>query len=112
MRCAARFEQLMAERKATVASENLNDQEILTELFQKYNGFKANSALKRWQISADQQSAISGVILGMCEEARALVRAHLDFNKYEESGRLPLVLVFMPSRLQRVLAPVQAPPAE
>ena len=42
--------------------------------------------MKRWQLTPDQQSAISGVINGMSAEARQLVRQHLEFKKYDESG--------------------------
>ena len=66
--------------------KEMKDEEILQMIIQRYNNYKANSALKKWQISPDQQSAISGIIWGMCPTARLLVKQHLDFNKYDESG--------------------------
>ena len=88
MKCSLRFEKLLAERRALAAYKDMNDVEILQGLLEKYNGFKANAALKRWQISQDQFSAMLGVIVGMTREARALIRSHLDWNKWEESGFL------------------------
>ena len=90
MKLSMRFEKLIAERKCQEAGKGQTDADILAELVQKYNGFKANAALKRWQISPDQHSAILGVICGMTFEARQLVRVRLDFNKWEESGFLDI----------------------
>ena len=88
MKLSQRFELLIAERRVQEAARHQTDGEILQDLVSKYNQFKANSALKKWQISPDQLAAILGVIEGMTFESRQLVRAHLDFNKYEESGYL------------------------
>lgn len=88
MKLAARFEQMISERRRLEEYKDVNDEELLSSLISRYNSYKANAALKRWQINGDQQSAILGIITGMCSEARALVRQHLDFNKYEESGYL------------------------
>lgn len=88
MKLAARFEQMMRDRRHDESTKDLNDEELLSMLIQRYNSYKANSALRKWQLNADAQAAIFGVIRGMCPEARALVRAHLDFNKYTESGCL------------------------
>eukprot|EP00438_Fugacium_kawagutii_P018576 Skav220207 [mRNA] locus=scaffold2858:206317:210868:- [translate_table: standard] len=72
LKCSLRFEKLLMERKQTCS--DLNDTEILADLVAKYNGFKANSAIKRWQISPDAHQAIHGIIVGMSDEARALIR--------------------------------------
>ena len=86
LKCSLRFEQLLNERKAI--SRDQNDTEILADLIAKYNGFKANAAIKKWQISPDAHLAIHGIIVGMTSESRALIRSHLDYNKWEESGHL------------------------
>lgn len=88
MKVALRFEKLIQERKAQESTKTQTDGDILNDIICSYNSFKANTALKRWQISPDQHSAILGVIVGMSHESRQLVRAHLDFNKWEESGYL------------------------
>ncbi|CAK9059522.1 unnamed protein product, partial [Durusdinium trenchii] len=77
MKVAARFEKLIEERRHSEDCKDLKDDEILTSIIQRYNQYKANSALKRWQVSPDQHSAIAGVIWGMCPDAKALVRQHL-----------------------------------
>lgn len=59
---------------------------MLVEMIEKYNGYKANSALKKWQINPDQRQAIWAIIIGMDETSRSLLKAHLDHNKWEESG--------------------------
>eukprot|EP00435_Cladocopium_sp_Y103_P033913 s1822_g8.t1 len=92
MKCALRFEKLILERRRTESCKDQNDQELLQEIVARYNGYKATAALKRWQIGPDMVSAILAVICGMCAEARQLVRLHLDFNKYDESGCLDLVV--------------------
>ncbi|CAK8999487.1 Uncharacterized protein SCF082_LOCUS6070 [Durusdinium trenchii] len=48
LKTALRFEKLLNERK--LASHDQNDSEILADLVQKYNDFKANAAIKRWQV--------------------------------------------------------------
>lgn len=89
MKCAARFEKLLHERRASETTRDMNDKELLEDIVAKYNGYKATAALKRWQIGPEGVNALLAVICGMCHEARQLVRMHLDFNKYEESGCLP-----------------------
>lgn len=84
LKCSLRFEKLLMERKQTCS--DLNDTEILADLVAKYISFKANAAIRRWQISPDAHQAIHGIIVGMSDEARALIRAHLDYKKWEESG--------------------------
>ena len=91
MKCALRFEKLILERRCSETTKDLNDQELLQEIVSRYNGYKATAALKRWQIGPDMMSAIVSVICGMCKEARDLVRMHLDFNKFDESGYSMLV---------------------
>ena len=88
MKCSLRFEKLMAERKCSEDAKSMTDEELLAELVAKYNSYKANAALTRWQVSPDQHSAMLAVICGMTSESRQLVRTHLDFNKWEESGLL------------------------
>lgn len=92
MKCALRFEKLILERRRTESCKDQNDQELLQDIVSRYNGYKATAALKRWQIGPDMMSAILAVICGMCAEARQLVRLHLDFNKFDESGCLNVVV--------------------
>ena len=91
MKCSLRFEKMIAERRLSSTSRDMNDAELLNELIGKYNGFKANKALKRWQISDDMKHAMLGVIVGMSPAARELVRNHLDYNKWDESGYFGLL---------------------
>ncbi|CAJ1431871.1 unnamed protein product, partial [Effrenium voratum] len=43
LKCALRFEKLIAERKQTEACKDMNDADILSDLVSRYNSFKANS---------------------------------------------------------------------
>ena len=86
MKVSLRFEKLMHQRRCQPDAERLNDAELLGEIVTKYNSYKANKALKRWQVTPDKHQAMLGIIVGMCPTARDLVRAHLDFNKWESSG--------------------------
>lgn len=95
MKCAARFEKLLHERRASETTRDMNDKELLEDIVAKYNGYKATAALKRWQIGPEGVNALLAVICGMCPEARQLVRMHLDFNKYEESGCLPISIFYL-----------------
>ena len=88
LKCSLRFERLMQERKNSGIDHSMNDTEMLADLVSKYNSFKANAAIKKWQVSPDAHAAIHGIIVGMTDEARALIRSHLDYNKWEESGTL------------------------
>lgn len=48
---AQRFEKLLAERRRQPEYKDMTEVEILHELVEKYNNYKANSAIKRWQLS-------------------------------------------------------------
>lgn len=90
LKTALRFEKLVAERRAS--TPNLNDGEILSELIQKFNNHKATAAIKKWQVGPEARLALEGIICGMTSESRSLIQAHLDFNKWEESGCFGIVL--------------------
>ena len=82
-----RFEKLMAECKLKESFADLSDVELLAMLIDKYNNnFKTNAALRKWQINDDMKRSIEGIIIGMTPTTRAIIRTHLDFNKWEESG--------------------------
>lgn len=66
---------------------------MLSMLISRYNDYKANSAIRRWQISPDQQAAMWAIIIGMDETSRNLVRSHLDHHKWEESGHLTRIIL-------------------
>lgn len=76
----------MRERQCLEGSKEKSEEDLLVEMIEKYNGYKANSALKKWQINPDQRQAIWAIIIGMDETSRSLLKAHLDHNKWEESG--------------------------
>lgn len=81
-----RFEKPMAEHRLKEAVTEITDVELLGKIIDKYNAFKSNAAIRKWQINDDMKRSIEGVIIGMCPEARQFVRNHLDYNKWEESG--------------------------
>ena len=83
-----RFEKLLIQRRGLEQYKNHNDTELLQELITEYNQYKANSALKKWQLNEDAQKAIWSVIIGLDEESRQLLRSHLNHNKWEQSGVL------------------------
>ena len=91
LKTALRFEKLLSERKAS--SPDLNDSELLSQIVNKYNSFKANAAIRKWQVSPEAKVAIEGIIVGMTSESRGLIQAHLDFNKWEESGFFGFLLM-------------------
>ena len=88
MKVSQRFEQLMQQRRQQPDGITLTDQDLLQEIVSRYNSYKANAALKRWQVTPDQVQAILGIVVGMSAESRELVRSHLDWNKWEQSGYL------------------------
>ncbi|CAK9073575.1 unnamed protein product [Durusdinium trenchii] len=85
MKTAMRFEIMLAERRKLESCRDQNDEELLASIISRYNSYRAVSAVKKWQINSDMQSAIFAIIRGLTAETRALVRQHLDFNKYDES---------------------------
>ena len=95
MKTAMRFEIMLAERRKLESCRDQNDEELLASIISRYNSYRAVSAVKKWQINSDMQSAIFAIIRGLTAETRALVRQHLDFNKYDESGFLSLVVFFL-----------------
>lgn len=94
LKLASRFEALLKEQQAHESSRSQNESELLAEIIGRYNAFKANSAIKKWQISADQSAAIWCIIIGLDETSRSLLRSHLDHNKWEESGSFAFIGFF------------------
>lgn len=88
MKVSQRFEILMQQRRLQPDAASMTDGDLLQSIVSKFNNFKANAALKKWQVTPDQHSAILGIVCGMTQESRQLVRAHLDHNKWEQSGFL------------------------
>ena len=86
LKLAARFERLIKERQLCESAKEKNEEELLSYLICKYNSFRANSALRKWQITSDGHQAVWCIIIGMTETSRSLLRSHLDHNKWEESG--------------------------
>ncbi|CAK8992499.1 Uncharacterized protein SCF082_LOCUS3131, partial [Durusdinium trenchii] len=86
LKLAARFERLIKERQLCESAKEKNEEELLSDLICKYNSFRANSALRKWQITSDGHQAVWCIIIGMTETSRSLLRSHLDHNKWEESG--------------------------
>lgn len=86
LKLAARFERLIKQRMLAESAREMCESDVLAELVSKYNEYKANSALKKWQISSDQSAAIWCIIIGLDDISRGLLRSHLDHNKWEESG--------------------------
>jgi len=88
LQMSLRFEKLMAEHRFNETAADLTDSDLLAQLVDRYNNFRSNVAIKKWQISDDMRRSIEGIILGMTPLSRSLIRAHLDHNKWEESGTL------------------------
>lgn len=84
LQVSLRFEKLLAERRCWETNRDKNDQELLAELVQRFNAFRANSAIRKWQLSEDMHKAVLNVIVGLDQESRDLLRAHLNYNKWEE----------------------------
>lgn len=103
LKLASRFEMLLKERQQTESGREQNESELLNELVSAYNSYRANAAIKRWQISGDQQAAIWCIIIGLDDTSRCLLRSHLDHNKWEESGIIADIgaLVFCCSTFRR-----------
>ena len=111
LQVAQRFEKLIAERRMQEGDKDKTDQELISEIVSRYNSYKANSALKHWQLSPDMESAVVGLIVGMSPAARQEIRSHLDFNKWEQSGLLVVpcfVVSFkpLPGQHQRVVSQI------
>ncbi|CAK9053859.1 Uncharacterized protein SCF082_LOCUS29314 [Durusdinium trenchii] len=92
LKLAARFERLIKERQLCESAKEKNEEELLSDLICKYNSFRANSALRKWQITSDGHQAVWCIIIGMTETSRSLLRSHLDHNKWEESGYSKTIL--------------------
>ena len=88
LQMSLRFEMLMSEYRRTSTNSDLSDVDLLHSLMDRYNNYKSNTAIRKWQLSDDMKRSIEGIVIGMTPDSRALVRMHLDFNKWEESGPL------------------------
>jgi len=64
LKVSLRFEKLLQQRKASEDGKTMNDSELLADIVKKYNDFKANAGIRKWQINPDQHLAIWGVICG------------------------------------------------
>ncbi|CAK9090490.1 unnamed protein product [Durusdinium trenchii] len=58
MKLAARFELLIQQRRQRAECKDQSDEEILSMLIQRYNSFKANAALKRWDYNQDLEAIL------------------------------------------------------
>lgn len=86
LKMATRFEMMLKARMQTEAAQTQNEGEMLQTIVARYNSYRANAAIRKWQISPDQYQAIWCIIVGLDEISRSLLRSHLDHNKWEESG--------------------------
>ncbi|CAE8651941.1 unnamed protein product [Polarella glacialis] len=86
IRTALRFEKMLMHSAGDPSYQNLSQEAHLKKLFEAYNGFKANVAISKWQLSEDFMAGIINVIIGMSDESRQIVRGHLDFNEWEHSA--------------------------
>ena len=73
MKVSQRFEILMQQRRLQPDAASMTDGDLLQSIVSKFNNFKANAALKKWQVTPDQHSAILGIVCGMTQESRQLV---------------------------------------
>lgn len=60
-----------------------------TRLFEEYNSQRSAAAIRKWQLSEEYKISIRNLIFGVCDRVRGLMRAHLNFNKWEQSGTHP-----------------------
>ncbi|CAK9039774.1 unnamed protein product [Durusdinium trenchii] len=86
LQMSLRFEKLMVEERFKVSLEEKTDVELLGMLIDRYNTYKSNLAIRKWQISDDMRRSIEGIVIGMTPTTKRLIRSHLDFNKWEESA--------------------------
>ena len=93
LKVASRFEILVNQRKGMEEFKDMNTMEILQSIAGRYNQYKANAALKKWQLSPEFVNAIAGIIFGVCPLARQELQNHLNHNKWAESGALAKTLV-------------------
>ncbi|CAK9084942.1 Uncharacterized protein SCF082_LOCUS40266 [Durusdinium trenchii] len=70
MKVSQRFEILMQQRRLQPDAASMTDGDLLQSIVSKFNNFKANAALKKWQVTPDQHSAILGIVCGMTQESR------------------------------------------
>ena len=62
LKVASRFEILVNQRKGMEEFKDMNTMEILQSIAGRYNQYKANAALKKWQLSPEFVNAIAGII--------------------------------------------------
>ena len=86
LQMSLRFEKLMVEERFKVSLEEKTDVELLGMLIDRYNTYKSNLAIRKWQISDDMRRSIEGNVIGKTPTTKRLIRSHLDFNKWEESA--------------------------
>ena len=103
LKVASRFEVLVNQRKTMEEYKDMNEMEILQSISGRYNQYKANSALRKWQLSPDFVNAIAGIIFGVCQEARVQVQNHLNHNKWAESGNMSAVYYFVTNFMFKIV---------
>ena len=95
LKVALRFERMLEQRRLLEECREMNDQEFLNDIVSRYNNYKATAAIRKWQLSQDMANAVSGIVLGICPDAREEIRGHLDHNKWEQSGHESETMIFL-----------------
>lgn len=58
LQMSLRFEMLMSEYRRTSTNSDLSDVDLLHSLMDRYNNYKSNTAIRKWQLSDDMKRSI------------------------------------------------------
>eukprot|EP00435_Cladocopium_sp_Y103_P037820 s127_g10.t1 len=81
LQMSMRFEKLMAEHRFNETVADMTDSDLLAQIIERYNNFKSNVAIRKWQISDDMRRSIEGIILGMTPITRSLIFITAGYNE-------------------------------
>lgn len=66
---ATRFEKMLKARQQDESCKEMDESELLHSIIARYNAYRANAAIKKWQITNDQAQAMGCIICGLYEES-------------------------------------------
>ena len=83
---ALKFAAVIADRKKQDATNDQSVDDWVNQVVGEYNDQKTVIGVKQWQISEDSRRSIVNLLIGTTDEVRGVIKGHLNFHKWKESG--------------------------
>jgi hypothetical protein len=83
---ALKFAAVIEDRKKKDPTNDQSVDDWVNQVVGEYNNQKTVVGVKQWQISEDSRRSIVNLLIGTTDETRGVIKGHLNFHKWKESG--------------------------